>query len=198
MWRLRTDPITSPAAAQQAIGRASRLAPGKDSGYCLVPVLSGEGEDDATELLAGAYSPVCLALLAMTEGDPLLKRAVVFAADEEQRRGQPMRWDELPDELRERVELPGSWSGELRAQLAGVVLKEVRLDAGGWEAGLAAVQAYREAHADCLVPNSFVTAEGVRLGAWVSTQRTAYGKGLLSEARLARLEAVDGWVWRVI
>ena len=89
--RLHTDPITSLAAAQQAIGRASRLAPGKESGYCLVTVLSGEGEDAAEKLAAGAYAPVWLALLAMAEGDPMLKRAVVFAANEEQRRGQPMR-----------------------------------------------------------------------------------------------------------
>ena len=195
--RLHTDPITSLAAAQQAIGRASRLAPGKESGYCLVTVLSGEGEDAAEKLAAGAYAPVCLALLAMAEGDPMLKRAVVFAADEEQRRGQPMRWDELPAALRERVDLPASWGGALRAQLAGTLLKEVRLDGGAWEAGFAAVEAYREAKGDALVPQRHVTADGLRLGQWVTTQRSARRKGELSEARAARLEAVDGWQWRV-
>ena len=57
------------------------------------------------ELEAGAYWPICLAISAMAEGDPELRRAVVFAADEELRRGRPMDWDELPELLRERVAL---------------------------------------------------------------------------------------------
>ena len=52
-----------------------------------------------------------------------------------------------------------------------------------------------EAHGDCRVPNRHKTAEGLALGQWVSDQRKAYGKGELSAARMARLEAVDGWVW---
>ena len=32
---------------------------------------------------------------------------------------------------------------------------------------------------------------------WVSEQRKAYGRGDLSAERITRLEAVDGWVWKV-
>ena len=66
-----------------------------------------------------------------------------------------------------------------------------------WETGFAAVEAYREANRDALVPRIHVTADGLRLGVWVNTQRRARRKGELSEARAARLEAVDGWQWRV-
>jgi hypothetical protein len=34
------------------------------------------------------------------------------------------------------------------------------------------------------------------MGQWVSGQRSAYTGGDLSEERITRLEAVDGWVWK--
>jgi hypothetical protein len=64
-----------------------------------------------------------------------------------------------------------------------------------WDAWLGRLQTYAEAHGDALVPTRFTTADGYALGMWVSTQRTAYKRGKLSEARAARLAAVAGWVW---
>ena len=54
--------------------------------------------------------------------------------------------------------------------------------------------AYREVHGDCRVPKRHKTAEGLALGRWVSAQRVAYSKGKRT-VNMARLEAVDGWVW---
>jgi hypothetical protein len=51
----------------------------------------------------------------------------------------------------------------------------------------------REHHAR--VPTSQLE-EGYRLGQWVAVQRTTYAKGKLSEARVRRLEALEGWTWR--
>jgi hypothetical protein len=45
------------------------------------------------------------------------------------------------------------------------------------------------------VPNSYKTAEGYRLGNWVSSQRARKADGRISTAKQQRLEAVDGWVW---
>ena len=83
---------------------------------------------------------------------------------------------------------------EMFPALAGFVLV---FFGGNFFTLCAAVEAYREAKGDALVPQSHVTADGLRLGVWVKTQRKARRKGELSEARAARLEAVDGWQWRV-
>jgi hypothetical protein len=44
------------------------------------------------------------------------------------------------------------------------------------------------------VPQAYKTDNGLNLGAWISSQRTAYKKGKLTEERIRRLEAT-GIVW---
>ena len=58
-----------------------------------------------------------------------------------------------------------------------------------WELWFGRLQAYAREHGDCLVPNAFVTADGHKLGSWVSRQRKLHSKGKLSGARVSRLEA---------
>ena len=58
------------------------------------------------------------------------------------------------------------------------------------------LKAYRAEHGDCLVPHSYVTPEGTKLGRWVATQRKYHNddRGRLSEERTTRLEVL-GFVW---
>jgi superfamily II DNA or RNA helicase len=64
-----------------------------------------------------------------------------------------------------------------------------------WAAGLAALNEYAAAHGTTAVPQGHVTADGVKLGNWVATQRANRRRGHLSERRAAALEAVPGWTW---
>ena len=61
-----------------------------------------------------------------------------------------------------------------------------------WEEGYVALKKYKEAHGDCLVPDSFVTEDDYRLGTWVRTQRDM--RTQLSEDRRSRLDQL-GFVW---
>lgn len=66
--------------------------------------------------------------------------------------------------------------------------------AEGWHDNLAALQAFveREGHARV----SAAHLEGrLRLGRWVSHQRSEYGLGRLDLSRAAELEAIPGWTW---
>ena len=63
-----------------------------------------------------------------------------------------------------------------------------------WEEGFAHLLRYRETNNDCLVPQSFKTEDGYRLGQWVSVQRTK--KDTLSDVRRHRLDEL-GFVWDV-
>lgn len=62
-----------------------------------------------------------------------------------------------------------------------------------WEDMFRRLMLYKAQHGDCLVPNRY--SNDRQLGAWVSTQRRNFGKGVLAAARKARLDAM-GFVWK--
>ncbi|KAJ1447419.1 helicase associated domain-containing protein [Pelagophyceae sp. CCMP2097] len=107
----------------------------------------------------------------------------------------------LTPERLERLEAVAfvSDAGELspeRAQRLEAVAFVWDAQADGWDAHFELLQAYRKAHGDCAVPQTFATADGTKLGWWVNKQRTSYKAGELSPERVERLEAV-GFAWRV-
>jgi hypothetical protein len=62
-----------------------------------------------------------------------------------------------------------------------------------WEKGFAYLQFLVEQQGNANVPNSFRTADGFRLGAWIGNLRSR--KDTLSAERIARLESLSGWAW---
>ena len=67
-----------------------------------------------------------------------------------------------------------------------------------WEASFRQLEAYKAENGDCLVPVTYETEDGFKLGVWVSTQRKKYqGKdGGLGESQRSRLEAL-GMAWKL-
>ncbi len=65
-----------------------------------------------------------------------------------------------------------------------------------FQIGLRHLQAFRDEHGHVNVSNTNVNADGFDLGAWLFTQRTAFGKNKLSADRAAELEDL-GVVWGV-
>ena len=65
-----------------------------------------------------------------------------------------------------------------------------------WDRGFAHLRAYVADTGDARAPDSFIAADGYRLGQWVGLQRAQHVKGALSADRTARMEALNGWVWR--
>ena len=62
-----------------------------------------------------------------------------------------------------------------------------------WEEGFARLQEYVNVKGDALVPASYQSPDGRRLGVWVGTQRK--DRDALSPQRRKRLEALPGWAW---
>lgn len=64
-----------------------------------------------------------------------------------------------------------------------------------WEQGFRHLQEYVQRHGDAMVAQKFKSADGYKLGQWVTIQRTVYRDGQMSKDRQARLEALPGWAW---
>jgi hypothetical protein len=65
-----------------------------------------------------------------------------------------------------------------------------------WESYCSCLSRYIANNGHVNVSTTYECADGTRLGTWVSTQRTARREGDLSDARIARLDAL-GFVWHV-
>jgi superfamily II DNA or RNA helicase len=71
-----------------------------------------------------------------------------------------------------------------------------------WQRGLAALRAFRTSHGHMRMSLEFVTADGLRLGAWLDHQRQAQRRGALTAERIAELDRLGmvwdalGWHWQ--
>lgn len=66
---------------------------------------------------------------------------------------------------------------------------------GAWNACFEAAKEYYREYGDLDIPAACVTPEGLKLGAWYRSVRTAYKKGVLSEERRKKLEEIGiSWV----
>jgi superfamily II DNA or RNA helicase len=77
--------------------------------------------------------------------------------------------------------IPGfDWNGNI----------EVSLDVH-----IAALMKYLEVHGDLMVPYRYRTETGLKLGIWVSSQRTRKRQDLISDSYVSKLEAIPEWSW---
>ena len=65
-----------------------------------------------------------------------------------------------------------------------------------WESIYLLAQQYYEDNGHLLIPDQYVTAENIKLGRWISTQRYNYKEGILSEDKISLLEKI-GMIWSV-
>jgi len=63
-----------------------------------------------------------------------------------------------------------------------------------WEGNFRMLQNYAADHRTSRVPYSY-ESDGIKLGVWVSGQRSQYAKGKLDPLRQRRLEQLPGWTW---
>jgi hypothetical protein len=63
-----------------------------------------------------------------------------------------------------------------------------------WIQNVEAFKAFVEENGHARVPQRFVTGDGVKLGSWVSNQRTAFKKGELEVERIDALNELD-FIW---
>ncbi|MFD7899014.1 Helicase associated domain protein [Streptomyces sp. NPDC059743] len=192
----------------QAVGRALRRGshPGPKTASVIVPVLLKPGEDPEAALSTSAFAPVWQIVRALcAHDDGLGERLAQMRQDlgarptstdrEDDLRGTPgeLAADDkdllaLPDWLRiTGVPVPPGFANAITVQT-------VRTATNSWQEYYGAASAYQQVFGNTDIPSHWVTAEGLRLGAWWTKQRVAYNTGELSEERQALLEKL-GIVW---
>ncbi len=103
----------------------------------------------------------------------------------------------------------GSWIGTQRVAFVKGKLSTDRIErlnalpgwvwnsvAAQWEMGYAYLVTFCKKYGDAWVAVDYQTADGFTLGTWAARQRRMYRRGQVDRARIARLEALPGWVWK--
>ena len=176
----------------QCMGRASRLAPGKEYGHVLVPVPEGAAEE------SGSFATALSVVRAYAEQDEEFREALGSLVEEQARVGRPLARDEWPEAVRRVVELPGDGLSVRRMVGEQMVATVARALVDRWEWMYGLLRAFREREGHVRVPNDHVVAEGGEaLGGWLSKQRQMHRSGRLVPTRARRLEAL-GVVWDVL
>lgn len=101
----------------------------------------------------------------------------------------------------------GSWVGTQRTTYNSGTLREDRKErlealsgwtwdtkADQWERTYALLKQYADRHGDARVPYKY-SADGIQVGSWIGTQKSAFAKGKLSTDRQRKLEKLPGWTW---
>ncbi|TGD89224.1 DEAD/DEAH box helicase [Mycolicibacterium sp. CH28] len=102
----------------------------------------------------------------------------------------------------------GAWVNEQRSRYmegtlpADRMSQLVDIDGWTWDARDAAwqeacglLEEYVQQKGDALVPSTYKTTNGFKLGQWVSVQRMTYRQGTITQRRKERLEVLPGWTW---
>ena len=109
--------------------------------------------------------------------------------------------------------LLGHWLSNLRSSYKKPQLGNIRLNSNKiklleelgmdwspietkWESIYLLAKQYYEDNGHLLIPDQYVTAESIKLGRWIATQRYNYKEGILSEDKISLLEKI-GMIWSV-
>ena len=180
------DPRKSEVDIIQAVGRALRLSPGKETGTIVLPVFIDTQDDPEQVLNQSVFKPIWDVLKALRSHDAELGRQL----DELRRnKGKTGASGSIPPNII--IDLPTSvgvdFAEKFSAQLVDATTES-------WEWWFGKLEEYVRENDDALVPATHQTTDGIFLGRWVGTQRDKYRNGQLSQERIELLES-QNFVW---
>jgi superfamily II DNA or RNA helicase len=180
------DPRKSKIDIAQAAGRAMRQskATNKKLGYIVVPLFieQKKGETEAEAFTRAGFDEVAEVLGAMLESDDDLVDTIEKM---QEARGRGDKFN--PRHLHEKIEVigPAINLDKLTSSIDVEILDSLGVS---WDRWFGLLQKYHKREGHCRVSDKIVF-DGLRLGRWVSYQRTI--KHLLTPSRIKRLETLE-------
>jgi superfamily II DNA or RNA helicase len=172
----------------QATGRAMRVAPGKTTGFVLVPlyVEQAGGETVEQAIARAEFDEVWQVLQSLQEQDDVLAETI-SRLREDRGRGKGFAAAGFQDQ----VDILGP---KLRLEVLRSAITTKCADALGstWDERFGQLKAYREQTGHCLV--SVADFSWRQLRDWVALQRQLKRVGKLSDERVRKLKEI-GFVW---
>lgn len=169
----------------QAAGRTMRRAPGKTKGYIFLPVHDIEQD----------FGRVRDVLAALAENDEMLLAEMRrVALDGGVGHGSGVRLGALPIQI-----LTDAQGGEVRAEQLAKAIKVKLVQAARrvvdyFEVAVGALQVYKAENGHVDVPVGYTTKEGLKLGQWITAQRSRARLIEYPVERRVRLDAL-GFDW---
>jgi len=177
------DPRNSEIDIVQAVGRAIRLADGKDKGTIVIPVFIPDYEDPDEVLSGSPFKKIWAVINALRSHDDALAIELDGFRKQLGKRGTVGRSAKI------HFDLPTTVSADFERALD---TKLIESTTASWEFWFGLLDVYKDEHGDCLVSGKHITDSGHKLGNWVSNQRRM--KEQLTPERIQRLDAL-GFVW---
>ncbi|MGW6912614.1 Helicase associated domain protein [Kitasatospora sp. NPDC054939] len=171
----------------QAVGRALRRHPDTAGpSTIIVPLVVPDTDGEVGDLDAGDFRTLWQVIRALRAHDEQLGAALDY-----RRSNLSVSNPQLPAKIT--VVMPDGTSQRVIDQLTVLT---VRQSTSAWWEALSAARAFHAEHGHLNVPTRYVTADGTKLGSWISVQRKSYAKGWLREQHIAELEKL-GIAWDV-
>jgi superfamily II DNA or RNA helicase len=182
------SPKKSKVDIVQAIGRAMRKSPGKETGYVLIPLyLEQKAGESLEEAVSRAnFEEVWDILQSLKEQDDVLAD-LIRDMSEAKGRGK----GEKDNPLGDRIDFVGQILSldELRESISTRTLERLE---SSWDTFYGKLTSFKERFGHCNIGVNW--EEDNRLGSWAAAQRTMRNSGILSADRIYRLEKL-GFIW---
>ena len=182
------DPRGSQIEIIQAVGRAIRKvrnAKVQVKGTIVIPVFIENGDDHEASIEASNFKPVWDVLNALRAHDEVLADVL-----DEYRANLAKDNRDIQSEIDKVIfDLPITIDEDFASALRTTVVESA---SSSWEFWFSKLKQYKNTEGDCLVPKTYVSSDGCKLGVWVNTQRYVTEK--ISEERIKRLTEL-GFIW---
>lgn len=181
------DPTRSVIRCVQALGRALRLSVSGKIASLVIPVYIPPGTDP-TDILGTAYEPVWAISTALASHDHRILERL------------PGKANRLPKEISDLIQHRWHFDFTIHPERIARALDLTSFNphdtavSRSRRAGLAAAQAYHDAHGHLDVPADYTDSYGYALGTFITTMRDARTAGRLDADWIAELDALD-MIW---
>jgi superfamily II DNA or RNA helicase len=185
------DPKQSQVDIVQAIGRAIRKK--KDSqqkGYIIIPAFIDDIKNPAKEIVKTEFNTIWEIITAIGSHDSEFYDQLNIARTQIGKNGtSKLNVSDLGNiRLIGNFKLPADFFESLGVQI-------VRNTTDDWYEKFGMLLAYVDEFGNSDVPQEYETANGVKLGSWVGTQRITNSRGQLQKEKSGLLESQPGWIW---